>query len=176
VIVLFMWIPPLRHIRQQGGTCAIAAAAIAAGVSYEEAAAQSPVPPGKRGLYPHEIRRLLSALTQVGWLSDYFFRWRPVSRLEATEEPLVLVIRPAKRSNAHCIVLKNGYVYDPAFPACVPIGSYCRRDWRVLFMFRAGPISTSGWVRDRLMLVGCALLAFVIVWIPTCVIIWLINK
>jgi hypothetical protein len=175
VIVLFIWIPPLRHVRQcEMNDCGIAAAATAACVSYESAAAKSRVKPGKRGLRPRELLNLLRRLTGVRWQDEVFRRFHPVSQFFGISEEQVLVIRfPDRPTCSHYIVVKDGRVYDPSFETSSRIETYAGRNCPVAL--RLWPLSRREWIRDRLLLVGCALIVFLVISISTMIAAWLTD-
>jgi len=107
VIILYVWVRPLQHIMQRHrNDCVIATAAIVANVSYETAAAHSPVEPGKRGLHTREVVRVLKRVTGISWRSPEFGWFRPTSRFVAQPSPLVLGLRQPWnwRREWHCIV------------------------------------------------------------------------
>jgi hypothetical protein len=175
VIVLFMRIPQLRHVRQcETNDCGIAAAAIAAGVSYEIAASKSPVWAGKRGLSPANLMHLLRKLTRIRWQWEPFSPSQQMSRFFSAGEAQVLVVRLSQRPPTfHYIVVKDGRVYDPALPESSRTETYRRRDCPVVMRF--WPQSRREWIADRLRLVGCALLVFMVVWTPLVVAACLTN-
>jgi hypothetical protein len=167
-VILFLLVRPLSHVRQrQSNDCGIAAAAIAANVPYETAAAHSPANPGERGIAIQEIVPLLECLTNTDWRTPETGWFHPVFRHIKTDELLVLVIRRRKWSGpSHYITVKGGWVYDPAFPTRYRIENYPRGNWHVLLRIRPGRQSETGWIADRLKLVGSAFLVFFVLFIP----------
>jgi len=138
----------LQHVVQRcSNDCVIATAAMIADVSHDVAAERSPVPLGKRGLYPGEILRILESVTGVSWLGPQFAWWRPILRLSSANYPFAVVIRqPWKWKRAHCLAVYNGYVHDPGYPCGCSMNEYQRRQWRVVGVYR--PV-----VAERLMAV-----------------------
>lgn len=174
-MIFILGVRPLKHVMQrQRNDCVIATAAIVANVPYETAAAHNPVELSKRGLHAREVLRVLKHATGISWRSPEFGWFRPAFRFAETSSLLVLGVRQpwTWRGEWHCIALNDGVVYDPSFKQSCPIEKYERRDWPVLFVFRPGSDSTTGWIYDRLKLLGCALIAFIGVWISVGLVAW----
>ena len=161
-MILFLWVRPLRHMTQRlSNDCGITTAAIVANVPYEVAAKKSPVQPGKRGLYPGEILRLLKSATGESWRTAKFGWFRPVSRFAKSDELVVLLIRqPWRLWRGHYIAIRGDRVYDPACRTPRFIEQYERRNWLVECMFRCGRQTKVEWMLDRLILLGCVSMAF----------------
>jgi hypothetical protein len=126
----------LHHVAQKGqNDCVIATAAWVANVSYEEAAARSPVPVGSRGLRWNESCYLLESLTGTPWNPSPSW-WRRVSRLKTSDELCILITRkPWHLRTFHCIALEGKWVYDPAFAHPFTRREYLWKHWRVSLMF-----------------------------------------
>jgi hypothetical protein len=129
----------LRHIAQRRPLdCAVASAAMAANVPYEEAAALSPDVTGTCGLAVGEVHPLLEAVTGVRWHGPEFGWFRRVGRLPGTEQPLVVITRrPWHLWALHCVVLAGRWVHDPWFWRGYLQSDYPLRHWRVEWIFRA---------------------------------------
>jgi hypothetical protein len=124
----------LEHVRQFGlDNCVIATAAMIGDVSFETAAARSPVPLGARGLCPNEIIRILEAVTGVSWDGPRFVLWPRVSHLAKTDYPFAVGIRePWTWQPIHCIAIYKDWVHDGHYPWGYRKNEYPKRHWRVL--------------------------------------------
>jgi hypothetical protein len=166
-VLIFLPVRMLRHVMQRRrNDCVIATAAIVATVPYPVAAQHSSVQPGKRGLRPNEVLRLLRETTGVDWRISQFGWFGTPPRIAVTNEPVVLIVRqPWRYWRRHCIAMKDGWVYDPALSRPYLIHEYERRNWPVAAILRPGKWCLRAWTLDRLRLIGFGFLAFFVVWI-----------
>ncbi len=126
------------HIRQrEANDCVIATVATIANMPYETVAELSPREPGEKGLYPHEVRKLLQNATQIKWRYPKTVFFRRLRTLCDSEETLVLFIRQPgnaliqriTRKKQHCIFVRDGEVYDPEYNDAIVAYDYDRIQW-----------------------------------------------
>lgn len=125
----------LKHVRQRKSCdCVVATAAILANVSYEHAAAFSPIVPGKRGLKLVETRCLFETLTGISWNRPRFHWFTRLFSVTSECASFVAVIRPSILTKKyHCIFVENLIVYDPGSHRPFPIDHYELRRWWIGF-------------------------------------------
>ena len=147
----------LEHVHQKPHLkdCALAAVAMVANVSYEEAAAKTTAPLATRGLTQAETIALLRTLTQTDWRCD-FSGLQLLDRLDRPEnvgsanEPVVVVIRkPWHPKVSHAVVLCGKWVHDPSFPTRFHQSAYPRRHWRTVCIYRPTPLGSLGPARMK---------------------------
>ena len=137
--------PQNSHVRQREATdCVIATVAAIANMPYEAVAELSPRKPGKHGLYPLEVWKLLQNATQLKWKypRTVFTRLRKLCDSQYT---LVLFIRqPGNallqrifRKTQHCIFVRRGMVFDPECNTAIHADNYDRLNWIPTIAFRA---------------------------------------
>ena len=133
------------HVRQrEASDCVIATVAAIANIPYELAAESSPRKPGKKGLYPREVRKLLQNATQIKWKPPRLLFFRHLRSLCQSEYTLILFVRqPGNallhsllRKQQHCIFVKCGRVYDPEYSTAMSAENYPRIHWIPTFAFR----------------------------------------
>lgn len=126
------------HIRQREECdCVIATVASIANLPYETVAELSPRRPGKRGLYPREVRQLLKQATQIKWKVPRTVFFRRLRSLCDSKHGLVLFIRQPgnallqriTRKTQHCIFVRGGNVFDPEYHNVVHVDEYERINW-----------------------------------------------
>jgi hypothetical protein len=132
-----------EHVHQRTAKdCALAAVAMVANVSYEEAAAKISAPLTERGLGSAETIALLRTLTQTDWQSDRAdVRWLDCLALPesvgSANEPVVVVIqKPYQPNFSHAVVLCGKWVHDPSLPIRFHQSAYPRRHWWVVCVYR----------------------------------------
>lgn len=133
----------LDHIRQKPNLrdCAVAATAMIANVTYDEAFAEAPGRVPRRGLPHFGTAGLLRRLTHVKWryTDGWFRRLDTVCRRERCriqKGPVLVVIRPPWRLGGyHAVVLCGGWVHDPQLPQGVRRDKYFRRRWTVVRLY-----------------------------------------
>jgi hypothetical protein len=133
----------LRHVQQRRGSCAVAAAAIIGGVSYEVAAACLPDQAAGRPRDSAQPVALLERVTHGRWrhfrLPGQGF---PLNRILFPDHPVAVVIwQPVwffrRHTTSRCIVVKGPAVHDPNLWHAVRLDEYSRRNWNVLEIYEA---------------------------------------
>ena len=126
------------HIRQREAyDCVIATVAAVANMPYESVAELAPRKPGKLGLYPREVRKLLQNATQIKWRFPRTVFFRRLRFLCDSEDTVILFIRPPgnvllqriTRKTRHCIFVRGGHVFDPECNDAILAGDYDRIHW-----------------------------------------------
>jgi hypothetical protein len=131
------------HLRQRyAHDCGVAAAAIVAGVSYEEAKSVAQSRMTERGIAATEMVPILERLTGRGWRMS--LPWRP--RLKDYRLPagfILLALYPPWRPwRLHCVAVRGCLVFDPALDHPHKIKTYSFRHCRIFLVYH--PISHSG--------------------------------
>jgi hypothetical protein len=130
----------IGHIPQGQGNCCIAAVAMIAGVTYEQALAAYPGSSAlARGVRPAEMERLLTRLTGTPWHRLMpLAQWR-LEDVHLPDRPFVVYLRlPWRFRLAHSIVVKGRMVHDPNYTHALLRDQYPKRHWRVICIFQAG--------------------------------------
>jgi hypothetical protein len=128
----------VRHVPQGQGNCAVAAAAMLAGTSYEEAAARCPGPAYRRGVRPAEMAALLEGLTGVRWRGFISWHQSRLGTFRFPDRPLLVYLRPPWSWRLHhCVVVKAKMVHDPNYPHALTLDQYLNRHWRVAGVLQA---------------------------------------
>jgi hypothetical protein len=129
-------LPP--HVRQRSmNDCVIATVAMVANLPYDAVAERAPVAIGSRGLWPHEVRRLLLEATGVPWNYPRYAWLRRIARIAIGEDLAVAVIRrPWRWGTLHCIGVQGGLIRDPELARGYRADEYPRCHWRTLVVLR----------------------------------------
>ena len=129
----------LRHVRQRKVCdCVIATAAVIANVSYDRAAAFSPVVPGLRGLRLTESKNFFETVTGISWNSPKLHWFTRLSSVVSANASFVAVVRPTLLTlNYHCVYVQDRMVFDPELSRPFPIDRYTMRDWWIGFSMTA---------------------------------------
>ena len=125
----------MKHVRQRKSCdCVVSIAAILANVTYEHAAAMSPVVPGIRGLKLVETRCFFETITGISWNRPRFHWFTRLSSVASDYASFVAVIRPTLMTTKyHCIFVEDHIVYDPALHRPFPLDRYGLRKWWIGF-------------------------------------------
>jgi hypothetical protein len=114
--------------------CAVAAAAMLADLSYEDAAAHWPDLDAARTRSPRELCALLEAVTDTErLLSPCWHPQQPVHRFPVPPWPVAAFIQDAglRPRFGQWVVLMDGIVHDPGKWTAHLVDRYRRRDWVV---------------------------------------------
>lgn len=104
------------HIQQRDSwDCGLAAAAMVAGVTYEEAAS---LWREKRGLCPEEMVDLLKTLTDIEWRVTAHKQIRPLCSFNAPYWPVAMLVERFVM-NRHYVAVHGSLLHDPLFSGAV---------------------------------------------------------
>jgi hypothetical protein len=143
----------LKHVpKQQWLGCAVAAAAMLSGRSYEDVAAHWADLDEARTRSPGELIALLEAVTDTEW--HFAPLWHPQPRVREfvpVPRPVAVWIQDAalRPRNGQWVVVKGEVVYDPGEPTAHPVSRYPLRDWVVILVARPGPPEELVRLRER---------------------------
>jgi hypothetical protein len=113
--------------------CAVATAAMIAGLTYEQVAGRC------RGCrpadlrYAHRLRRLLADLTATPWRRAWLWRPRPVREFPLPDWPVAVFLQDCwwRPHFGQWAAASGKLIHDPALGVAVSVADYLRQDWFV---------------------------------------------
>jgi hypothetical protein len=122
------------HVAKQDHMgCAIATAAMIAGLTYEQAAGRCLNWSPAEVRYDHRLRQLLAELTPTAWESTELWRPYQVRDFPLPDWPVPLFLRDSWRRPRYgqWVAASGTLIHDPGLNLAFSVAEYPRRDWVV---------------------------------------------